>query len=98
MNENNQNNKAYVENFLRGAHEGEKRKMLMVLDQYGDDKWWLSSDGKVLAKNQLEQPFLIIDINKFKKSIEKILGRSVRLSELDQGKPFDSLKKQVLKS
>jgi hypothetical protein len=92
----NQNNEAYVENFLPKASLTEKKKMVSILNQYGENRWWLSNDHKTIVENQIKQPFLLIELNKFLRALEKVLERHVKLDELDNGKPYETLKKEVI--
>lgn len=92
----NQNNLAYVENFLRKGSRVEKEKMYAVLDKYGDNRWWLSNDAETLVKNQIQEQFLIVEFNRFKKALEEVLARPVKLRELSLGKSFDQLKEEVM--
>lgn len=90
----NQNNEAYVENFLKKAPASEKDKMLKILNEYGDDKWWFSDNPEVIVRHQIGQSFLIIEFNKFWKALQNVLGRPVSLKELDPDK-IDRLKEEV---
>lgn len=94
MNVENQNNQAYVENFIPSASNSEKKKMLNLLNSYGDNKWWLSKDEKIIVSEQIKQQYLLIDFNKFKKSIETILKRSVKYTEFDENE-FENLKNEI---
>jgi hypothetical protein len=74
-------NQEYVNTF-KNVTEENKLKVLEVLDSYGDNKWWLSEDLRVLAYYQIMEPVLVTDFAKFHEGLEKLLGRPVWTHEL----------------
>ncbi len=90
-----QNNKAYVENLIPGATEGEKKKMLEVLDSYGENKWWLSKDPEEVVGHQIQEKYLLIDFNHLRQMIAYLLKRPVSLKEFDEGNPYEKLKQEI---
>ena len=44
---------------------------------YGDNKWWLSEDPKVIGYHQLFEEVLLVSFSKFHEGIEKLLGRPI---------------------
>ena len=93
----NQNNEAYVENTIRGASQAEKKKMLSILDSYGENRWWLDDDSEILVKNQIKEQYLLVDFNRFKRAIEDVLRRPVKLLEFDPGENFTKLTEEIEK-
>ena len=83
MNFENQNNEAYMLNSLPQGSREEQRKMMMLLDSYGDNRWWLSDDPETLIRNQFEQKYLLIEFNKFKRAIESIIERPIAYNEFE---------------
>lgn len=66
----------YVEN-IKNLPSENKNIILSAMEKYGDNKWWLSEDVKIIGYYQLNEPILIVDFSKFHEGVEKLLGRSV---------------------
>ena len=55
---------------------------LTAMDEYGENRWWLSKDKKVLGYYQLKTNILLISYPQFIDSLTHLLGRSVSTIEL----------------
>jgi len=60
---------------------------------YGDNKWWLSEDPKVIGYHQLFEEVLLVSFSKFHEGIEKLLGRPVWTHEF--GINMDNIKRDA---
>jgi hypothetical protein len=72
--------KSIEEEFItKGKVMPEETKVIIIntLNKYGENKWWLSKNPKVIGYYQLFEDVLIVDFSKFHEGIEKLLGRSV---------------------
>ena len=63
----------------KGEKIPEETKIIInnALRKYGDNKWWLSEDPKVIGYYQLFEEILIVNFSKFHEGVEKLLGRPV---------------------
>jgi hypothetical protein len=72
----------YVEDFLDGIDEKQKQRILKTMNKYGNNHWWRSDDSIIIAKHQVFEPVLMVPIDTFTESLEKLLGRPVYTFEL----------------
>jgi hypothetical protein len=70
-----------------------RNNLLNVMDKYGDNKWWLSEDQRVLGYYQLNEEILLMPFSKFHECFEKLLGRPVWTHEF--GLCYEELKQQA---
>ena len=52
------------------------------------NKWWYSEDPIIIARFQLNEPVLLVRLEKLRQSLETILNRTVHVGELS----FDNIK------
>ena len=57
-------------------------KCLEQMEEFGDNRWWLSNDKRVLGYYQLMNPFLLVSFDKFHEALEFLLGRPVWTHEI----------------
>ena len=57
------------------------KKYLEKMEEFGNNRWWISEDKKVLAYYQLMCQILLVPFDKFHKSLEFLLGRPVWIHE-----------------
>ena len=53
-------NEEYVARW--NASEETKQKCLAVMEKYGDNKWWLSEDARIVGYYQLLEDFLLVGV------------------------------------
>lgn len=71
-------------------------KCLDQMEKAGDNRWWLSTDKKVLAYYQFMNKILLVPFGKFHEALEYLLDRGVWIHEL--GLDYDKLKEEVEKA
>jgi hypothetical protein len=86
-------NRAYFESVAPNADAATTAKMVEVLDSYGDNRWWLSDDVRIIGYWQLNEPFLVVPFSKFHEGIEKLIGRPVWTHEFAMN--LDGLKNEA---
>lgn len=71
------------EQYCRTMTNDEKTidKMLIVMDKYIDNRWWLADDIKRMCYFQLQEKILLIEFEIFHKGVELLLGRGVQTIE-----------------
>lgn len=69
------------------------RKMLEQMEKFGDNRWWLSEDKRVLGYYQLMYPILLVPFDKFHEALEFLLGRPVWTHEM--GLNYEELKAEA---
>lgn len=69
------------------------KKMLEQMEKFGDNRWWLSEDKKVLGYYQLMYPILLVPFDKFHEALEFLLGRPVWTHEM--GLNYEGLKAEA---
>ena len=69
------------------------KKMLEQMEKFGDNRWWLSEDKRVLGYYQLMYPILLVPFGKFHEALEFLLGRPVWTHEM--GLNHDGLKAEA---
>ncbi|AZS17377.1 hypothetical protein [Paenibacillus lutimineralis] len=72
-------------------------KMLMVMDKYGENRWWLSDDTKRMCYFQLQEDSLLIEWEAFHRGVELLLGRRVETVEFSMTKMLFEEAKQKYK-
>ena len=55
---------------------------LKVMEGFGENQWWLSDNLSLVGYYQLYAPCMLVSANKFHDGLEKLLNRTVWLSEL----------------
>jgi len=63
----------------KGEKIPEETKIIInnTLRKYGDNKWWLSEDPKVIGYYQLFEEILVVNFSKLHEGVEKLLDRPV---------------------
>lgn len=69
------------------------KKCLEQMEKFGDNRWWISEDKKVLGYYQLMNPVLLVSFDKFHEALEFLLGRPVWTHEM--GLNYEGLKKEA---
>lgn len=69
------------------------KKCLEQMEEFGDNRWWLSDDKRVLGYYQLMNPILLVSFDKFHKALEFLLGRPVWTHEMGQN--YEGLKAEA---
>lgn len=82
----------------RGTSEDQEtcetvEKCLEQMEKFGDNRWWLSKDKRVLGYYQLMNPYLLISFDEFHEALEFLLGRSV--STYEMGLNYEGLKAEA---
>lgn len=72
-------NKQYAQ--IMTNDEGTITLLLKVMSKYGDNKWWLSNDIKLMCYYQLHEDILLIEFEIFHKGVEALLERAIHTSE-----------------
>ena len=67
------NNLEYVSQYP----EDRRQFALTIMEKYGDNKWWLSENPKVVGYYQLNENILLVKFSDFHKGVEELLGRPV---------------------
>ena len=68
-------------------------KCLEQMEKFGDNRWWLSEDKRVLGYYQLMNPRLLVSFDKFHEALEFLLGRPVWTHEM--GLNYEVLKAEA---
>ena len=73
----------------RGTYEDWKicemvKECLEQMEKYGDNRWWLSKDKRVIGYYQLMNPCLLVSFQEFHEALEFLLGRSVWPGEIGE--------------
>lgn len=85
-----------------GMNEEEKetceevKKILDLMQSYGENRWWDSNDGNVIGYYQLMCPYMLVHKNQYVDSVEFLLGRHVSLKEFEKNK--EALRKEAAES
>lgn len=69
------------------------KKCLEQMEEFGDNRWWLSDDKRVLGYYQLMNPILLVSFDKFHEALEFLLGRPVWTHEM--GLNYEGLKAEA---
>ena len=69
------------------------KKCLEQMEKFGDNRWWLSEDKRVLGYYQLMNPILLVSFDKFHEALEFLLGRPVWTHEM--GLNYEGLKAEA---
>ena len=84
----------------RGASEDQEtcetvKKCLEQMEMFGDNRWWLSKDKRVLGYYQLMNlnRCLLVSLDKFHEALEFLLGRPVWIHEM--GLNYEDLKAEA---
>lgn len=87
-------NRLYAENLCSGKPNPETiARVVSTLDKYGDDKWWLSDDKRIIGYFQLNEPIIVVPFDKFHEGLEALLCRPVWTHEL--GLNYEGLKNEA---
>jgi|LGVE01.1.fsa_nt_gb hypothetical protein len=63
-------------------HKVDKIKALEILKEYGDVKWWLSSDNKIKAYAQINERQLVISMKDYGKGMDNLIKRDTYVHPL----------------
>ena len=63
------------------------------MEKFGDNRWWLSKDKRVLGYYQLMNPYLLVSFDEFHEALGFLLGRSVSTHEM--GLNYEGLKAEA---
>ena len=85
-------NREYAE-IMCADHPESIPKVLAIMEEHGDNKWWLSDDPRVIGYHQLMDPRMLVPFSKFHEGIEALLGRPVWTHEF--GVNYEGLKNEA---